>query len=359
MDSTQSNKTPVFFRYEGTLARFQLPPNIGGLEFEVKDVKLTITRSGINSPFAAITTAMLKPDKLARLKQHSKLFGSSTDDVQPPTDEGLLTSLTNDVYNPMLDTVRHTLELIGWRLNTDEPLKKFSGLGQSWSEDGGENWHPLPFMSQVRFEDGSGLVKIPTTLVEDIRVHMPTGQESFKLDLVHHELFAEAWSARDERPSSSLLVAICAVEVATKRAITTLCPNAGWLAEHSPSPPIVSILEDYLPLLGPFQFKDVPVRLACSTKGKDRTILDILKNGVQLRNKVVHTGAAPPNQETLEAILLACRDLIRLLDFFCGESWALEYVRRETLEKLGISESDCKGITQEKFGTFDTGPHQY
>ena len=65
------------------------------------------------------------------------------------------------------------------------------------------------------------------------------------------------------------------------------------------------MLRDYLPLL--------PVKNTIGGRvlpPPQDEILNVLTKGVQLRNKVTHTGAAEPKYETLEEVLLAVRDVL-------------------------------------------------
>src|SRR5438270_11607402 len=64
-----------------------------------------------------------------------------------------------------------------------------------------------------------------------------------------HALLREGWSQRRENPSSALLIGMAALEIGIKEYIAECVPDAAWLAENAPTPPIVNMLTDYLPTL--------------------------------------------------------------------------------------------------------------
>ena len=57
---------------------------------------------------------------------------------------------------------------------------------------------------------------------------------------------------------------------------------------------------------------------------------------MQRRNKLVHTGADHPATEETIAALDAVTDLLWLLDFHLGHSWAAEYLSYQTQLDLGL-----------------------
>jgi hypothetical protein len=146
---------------------------------------------------------------------------------------------------------------------------------------------------------------------------------------IGHKLFREAWNNRLSDPRSSLLMAIAAAEVGFKHFATVLVPDTEWLVENMPSPPLVPMLRDYLPRL--------PAKKSFAGKvlpPPEKEILDVLKKGVLLRNKLAHTAPPEPSYETLEEVLLAVRDVLWLLDYYRGFGWALSNVRPEVRTKM-------------------------
>jgi hypothetical protein len=145
---------------------------------------------------------------------------------------------------------------------------------------------------------------------------------------LHHDLFREAWNQRDANPRSALVTGITAAELAVKRCISTLIPSGEWLATNVPSPPLIQILKEYLPIL--------PVRCHISgvAKAPPQQLLDTLRKGVTIRNRLSHAGGASPSTEDVENILEAVRDLLWLTDYYSGVPWAFGYISDVTRAQL-------------------------
>lgn len=143
-----------------------------------------------------------------------------------------------------------------------------------------------------------------------------------------HELFLEAWGLRWGNPRSSLIIGMCAAEIGFKQCIGKLVPDAEWLANNVPTPPLDRMLSTYLPLL-PAKLKIEGRVLKPSAR-----IRNAIKKGIEVRNRTVHVGSEPPKGEFLEELLLSIRDLLYLLDFYCGFQWALEYIRDEVRAEM-------------------------
>ena len=81
-------------------------------------------------------------------------------------------------------------------------------------------------------------------------------------------------------------------------------PDAEWLAFNLPTPPLNKILVEYLPKL----------KARCSFDGKVKpppaTVLERLKEGASIRNRVIHAGATIPSIDKIEEILGAVRELL-------------------------------------------------
>ena len=73
--------------------------------------------------------------------------------------------------------------------------------------------------------------------------------ESGDQEPVAHQLLREAWELRSSNPRSALAIGIAAAEIGVKDLIASLVPNAQWLVMEMPSPPVVKILREYLPML--------------------------------------------------------------------------------------------------------------
>lgn len=137
---------------------------------------------------------------------------------------------------------------------------------------------------------------------------------------LYHDIFREAWQNRQDNPRSSLVMGIAAAETGLKTAAVDLHDNSGteWLFENLPSPPIDRMLRDYIQLL--------PARRKINDKVRrpPKFALTLIKEGVELRNKLVHGRGKEVNPEKLAEILRAVRDVLYLLDYYRGHDWALE-----------------------------------
>jgi hypothetical protein len=139
------------------------------------------------------------------------------------------------------------------------------------------------------------------------------------------QLLGEAWNQRITHPRSALVIGVTAAEIALKQLIGELAPDARWLVDNVPSPPIFKIARDYVPSL------KVKARLKGKTLQPPKKLLKRLLEAVELRNKVVHAGEAPPGPEELKEILVAMEDLVWICDLYTGHTWALGpyFVRNE------------------------------
>lgn len=140
-----------------------------------------------------------------------------------------------------------------------------------------------------------------------------------------HELFREAMELREGSPRSALLTLVTAAEVGVKQCVASLAPTTTWLVEHSPSPPIVALIKEYLPILIPdCTFHD---HLVCPPP---KALLGELEAAVKARNELAHAGAAAPGPQSLSRKFQAIRDLLWLLDYYAGHEWAMEHVSSGT-----------------------------
>jgi hypothetical protein len=111
-----------------------------------------------------------------------------------------------------------------------------------------------------------------------------------------------------------------AAETGVKHLISTLVPAAAWLVEEIPSPPLVQILEKYVPSL--------PARLTINGKvlPPPDWLISVIRKGVRLRNEIVHGHQTELKSDSLREILLAVRDLLYLYDLYAGHEWAVQYL---------------------------------
>ncbi len=138
-----------------------------------------------------------------------------------------------------------------------------------------------------------------------------------------HHLFREAWEQKFTNPRSALLLGIASAEVGFKEFVADLVPNAEWLVENVPSPPLVKMLQEYLPII-----KSRKEEMAFSSPADE--ILERLKTGVNLRNKVAHSSNTKMDSKKVLEILYAVLDVLMLLDHYRGFTWSRSYVPKST-----------------------------
>ncbi|MGH8245468.1 MAG: hypothetical protein ACREUU_03445, partial [Gammaproteobacteria bacterium] len=66
-----------------------------------------------------------------------------------------------------------------------------------------------------------------------------------------------------------------------------------------------------------------------------KSIFDTIRNRFNQRNELIHQGKAP-DREALKKFLAAVEDLLWMLDYYCGEDWALGYLSNEVRIELGL-----------------------
>jgi hypothetical protein len=139
----------------------------------------------------------------------------------------------------------HALGVFRWRTRTLGVRRPFAVRGFEWSVDGAA-WRKFPSTMTVRVHDLPQLHLAAATAAE-IQSLLDDGER----EPLAHVLLREAWGQRYENPRSSLLIGVTALEVGVKQYIGACVPEAAWLADHAPSPPTLTMLNDYLPKLPP------------------------------------------------------------------------------------------------------------
>ena len=231
-------------------------------------------------------------------------------------------AFTEHIRRELSDHLRRTVHLLRWRYAITGPHNPFGYRSFDWSYDG-QQWYAMPTTTYAHIEEISVLrvSDIAYAEIEALVKDMPG-------EPIGHELFREAWHQKHSNPRSALVIGIAAAEVGFKYCVSVLVPQARWLVENVPSPPLGKMLRQYLPIL--------PVRLTIhgDVKAPPSAIVKTIEEGVELRNKIAHAGTVALTYEKLEEILLAIRDLLWILDYYTGHNWALEHVRPEIRQRL-------------------------
>jgi hypothetical protein len=230
-----------------------------------------------------------------------------------------------EIVDPVFRTLRSDLTasiaILRWRYGiTDSPVNSMS----NWSEDvslDGYTWRGISTLRSIKIAFGRPFTKLDSSAVEEVsRLHKEGADPPLALQLIN-----EARNQSTVHPRSSLVIAVTAAEVAIKQLIGVLAPDARWLAENVPSPPIYKILKDYVPKL------KVKARATQLPLQPPKKLLARLNEAVELRNKVVHAGVAPPNPDKLLEILAAMEDVVWICDLYGGHAWAGHHISPETI----------------------------
>jgi hypothetical protein len=210
------------------------------------------------------------------------------------------------------------LGVIRWRSRTLGEPRPLATRGIEWSIEADE-WHRLPMTTSLQIGAADRL-EISEAAASEIQALL----DDDELEPLAHVLFREAWSQRFANPRSSLLIGVAALEVGVKHYISACVAEARWLAENAPSPPVVRMLEEYLPKLQP---PDGGTPL----QPFDDKITGTLKDAVERRNKSTHLGLDVP-RDRLMRILRAIRYVLWTLDEARGHDWAAQH-RSPSLDK--------------------------
>lgn len=230
----------------------------------------------------------------------------------------------HQLYNELDQVATHLINVIRWMCGREGAHNFLRQISFQWSVDG-IVWKEMPVGYILDLS-----VQRPFTLgVEGAEQRIVELARRVQGEPLGHTLFREAWEQKDHNLRSALVMGIVALEIGVKQFVSTLVPANKWLIENVPSPSMEKILSEYLPQLpthNTFEGKVLP---------PPRDVMSSIKKGVKLRNEAVHVGShKPPKKETIEEILLAVRDVLWLLDYYCGYTWGLKYMRPETRTAL-------------------------
>jgi hypothetical protein len=228
------------------------------------------------------------------------------------------------VSSELADWLFRTIRVARWRYNALGSHAPFGGRPPSWSPDG-SSWKPFPWSTRAYASDAALLRPMGSAALEIQRLTVGGINEP-----LGHQMFREAWDERHHNPRSALMVAIAGLEVGFKQLVIQLAPQTDWLMREIQSPPVDKMLANYLPTLE--ARNTIPGR----TPQVPREIRRLVGDGLKMRNDLAHRGEYAILYDALEPVLLAVRDCLWLFDFYLGYTWALDYVREETRQQLGL-----------------------
>lgn len=225
-----------------------------------------------------------------------------------------------DIHDELSSAMIPAVALFLWRYGlTEGPPNPCRNLRRYTSNDG-KSWCEVPPARASSLSLSFGIPYRSTFPPRDVirndmaeLVRTENNEEP-----LGRQLFKEAWSERETRPRSALVIGVAAAEVGFKKLVGRLVPHAQWLMDEIQTPPLGTMLRKFLPTL-PVKFGRPP-----------GVLLNQLDEAIKRRNKLVHAGAPPPNKDELEKILRAINDFLWMCDMYAGHSWAQDYISVET-----------------------------
>jgi hypothetical protein len=297
---------------------------------DTKSVDFQFGQPPIHLRIARITTEELGPDTdetdytatLSTQEDVSEkvagLFDQDSTEPHPAVKE-----CTVRVSSRLHAELYRVLRLLRWRLgdfkhaHPEKDLRRFE-----WSVDQAI-WKPARGHVKLMFLPvGFGYFPLDDKRLPSIREMVANGTR----EPLAHEMLREAAELMRDYPRSALVTAISAAEIGCKEMISALVPDAEWLAMHAPTPPLVQMLEEYVPKL--------PLKqLLPDGSFVPQSLIKTLRKGVRLRNEAIHRGSSV-KFDSLEEILDAVHQLLYLIDVFKGHQWATDKLTPITLGAL-------------------------
>jgi hypothetical protein len=217
------------------------------------------------------------------------------------------------VRTEAVDLVRRTVAALEWRSGRRSPRHSISSRDDEWSRDG-RRWRNLPSDYGIGWVDAFGWGRFPDEALRDVENRVQREGSA----PVGHTLLVEARALATGNPRASLLVGASAAEVGLKAFIAEVVPGSGWLAFNAPSPPVASIVANYLP--------ELLDRLGRPELAPASHIHKTLDKGFTKRNRVIHGRDDVVSLTELRDFLDAVDRLLRILDYALGAEWAAVHI---------------------------------
>lgn len=219
------------------------------------------------------------------------------------------------------------LRIVRWRQGVPgdrEPIRLFQSF--EWSIDNVE-WKSITDTLHLKILFGLPYKSWTNELEQSVEQVLLGGGE----EPLGHELLREATSHATANPRSSVILAVAAAEVGFKRFVSDLLPETRWLVENLQLPPLEKLLTEFLPKLS------VRNRIRDNPPFVPRTVIEEIKKAVLLRNDIIHGRKDSVKTSSVGPVLLAVHDLLYLLDFYAGVTWAENNISVKTRRELLIA----------------------
>lgn len=258
--------------------------------------------------------------------------GESLDKRIPPHHilPNAFSSYTAELRADMASEARSIANIYRWRSDVYIPRRRgFSVRPAEFSLDG-ESWRMLPFEGSTRGWTGAHVRFDDKRFERTVQPLLDSGET----EPLGFELLSEAYEVSETNTRAALVIAVMALEVGFKGFVSDLTPDAEWLAMNAPSPPIEKMLREYLPTI------PVTNRLPSDeVQPPPNETMTVIRDAVVRRNAITHRGSKA-SLERLDQTLHAVGDVLRLLDFYKGHKWAVEYMSDPFAVALGLRDTD-------------------
>lgn len=221
---------------------------------------------------------------------------------------------------PLRASSLRLVRLLRWRAGLD-----FQALtiNQDYLSLDGNSWLLLSAARSATVT----LVQIFPAMSEELTKDIIDQYETSRDEPLAHQLFNDAWNLRYTNPRASLVVAVAAAEVGLKKVIGLIVPDAKWLLEEIPAPPIGKMLRKYIPSL------KVKSHITGKQIAPPSKLIKKLEQAAEARNKIVHVGEeAPENNERIE-MLEAIRDFLWICDMYRGQLKNVSFISDHILKE--------------------------
>lgn len=220
------------------------------------------------------------------------------------------------VQTDLRDSALKILSIVRWRMDArggHNPIRSERGLRFSLD---GENTFPV----HLGMDSYYGYSETHAIIESSIHDQITGYALNNEVQPIGQELLREAFTTREENPRSALIVAVAALEIGVKEYIAARAPSVEWLAFNLSSPPVVTLLTEYLPKL--------PAKNGIYRSPPD-AVVSVLKKAITLRNSVAHKGLANIPASSLVEIMKTISDVLRILEYYRGYEWSRDYVTSE------------------------------
>lgn len=314
-------------------------PELHGLDTRMGAIAIARTQLEPNDSvargFAALADFRLPEGVPPASLLHWRRFQDAAGRLKPATvypQSGLppaMNAFIEQIRKELVHAITRSCLVLRWRhalLGPPDPLRPI-GAGPEWSLDG-STWHPLPANAGTRADVSS--IYPSVSVASEVQAMLDTGRD----EPLAHKVFREAWDNRFSSRRSAIVIGVAALEVGIKAFISQASPSVQWLISNAPSPPIKRLLAEFLPSL------ETPATLEGKVVAPPKSILDLVEKAVVTRDRAANASAEDVTHDSLEEMLVAIRDVLWLLDFYGGASWAVSHVTPLTRSGLGLPADD-------------------